>query len=120
MWRTSLISRLAGCALIVLFTLTLAPTGESAAQDKLLDGPRTAGSAGERFDGYAFVRNGASADVRQIVDRVNSERRKIYQDSATREGTSVDAVGRIYARTIRNNAPPGTWFLRENGKLVQK
>ncbi len=120
MWRTSLISRLAGCALIVLFALSLAPTGESAAQDKLLDGPRTAGSVGERFDGYAFVRNGASADVRQIVDRVNSERRKIYRDRATREGTSVGAVGRIYARTIRNNAPPGTWFLRENGKLVQK
>jgi uncharacterized protein YdbL (DUF1318 family) len=55
---------LAGCALIVLFILTLAPTGETAAQEKLLDGPRTAGSVGERFDGYAFVRKGTSEDVR--------------------------------------------------------
>ena len=98
----------------------MAPTGESAAQDKLLDGHRTAGSVGERFDGYAFVRNGASEDVRQIVVRINSERRRIYRDSATREGTSVGAVGRIYARTIRNNAPTGTWFLLENRKLVRK
>ncbi len=87
MRRTSLISRLARCALIVLFILTLTPTGESAAQDKLLDGSRTAGSVGERFDGYAFVRKGASEDVRHIVDRVNSERRKIYQETATREET---------------------------------
>jgi uncharacterized protein YdbL (DUF1318 family) len=56
--------QLAGCALIVLFILTLAPTGETAAQEKLLDGPRTAGSVGERFDGYAFVRKGTSEDVR--------------------------------------------------------
>jgi len=29
-------------------------------------------------------------------------------------------VGRIYAREIVKNVPPGTWILREDGQWVRK
>ncbi len=107
--------RLVALALILLM---VAP-GLAVAQAKLLDGPRASGAVGERFDGFAVVRSGG-ADIQQLVDQVNAERRSVYADVAAKEGTNVDAVGRIYADRIIQSAPGGTWFLDEGGNWRQK
>lgn len=82
-----------------------------------LDQLRASGAVGERYDGYAEALQSGAAGV---VQQVNAKRRQIYQQTADKEGASVDQIGRIYARQIFAKAPPGTKFLRENGSWVTK
>jgi len=40
--------------------------------------------------------------VRAAVDRINAERRRVYEQQARSEGVSLEAVGQIYARQLRS------------------
>lgn len=103
--------------LLVALTLPLA----ALAQGRPLDAPRAAGQVGERFDGFAVVRDTAApAGVRALVDQANAERRMLYQQRATADGATPDAVGKIYAQEILKAAPAGTWFLQESGQWTKK
>ncbi len=82
-----------------------------------LDQLRASGAVGERYDGYAQALQSGAAGV---VQQVNAKRRQIYQQTADKEGASVDQIGRVYARQIFAQAPPGTKFLQENGSWVTK
>ncbi len=83
----------------------------------LLDRLRASGAVGERYDGYAQALQSGAAGV---VQQVNAKRRQIYQQTANREGTSVDRIGRVYAQHIFAKAPPGTKFLQGNGSWIAK
>ena len=82
-----------------------------------LDQLRASGAVGERYDGYAQALQSSAAGV---VQQVNAKRRQIYQQTADKEGASVDQIGRVYARQIFAKAPPGTKFLQENGSWITK
>ncbi len=118
MSTTTPYSRIGRLFSLILLVFLVAPN-LAEAQGKLLDGPRASGAVGERFDGFATVRSGG-ADVQQLVDQVNADRRKVYEGVAAKESSSVDAVGRIYAARIIASAPAGTYFLDENGNWQQK
>lgn len=114
--RFSSLTRRLVLALPLLLVATLA-----LAQSRVLDAPRAAGAVGERFDGYAVVRDaGQAGTLTPLVNQVNAERRKVYTDRATAEKVSVDQIGRIYAAEIFKSAPAGTWFLQESGQWVRK
>jgi uncharacterized protein YdbL (DUF1318 family) len=108
--------------LAVSLALLLAPIGTAAlAQNRTLDAPRAAGAVGERYDGYAVVRDPAqAASLAPVVDQVNAERRKLYTQRAASDGVPIDQIGRIYAGEIVKSAPAGTWFLQESGQWVKK
>ena len=108
--------------LALSLALLFAPIGTVAiAQNRTLDAPRAAGTVGERYDGYAVVRDPAqAASLAPVVDQVNAERRKLYAQRAASDGVPVDQIGRIYAGEIVKSAPPGTWFLQESGQWVKK
>ncbi len=82
-----------------------------------LDQLRASGAVGERYDGYAQALQSSAAGV---VQQVNAKRRQIYQQTADKEGASVDQIGRVYARQIFAKAPPGTKFLQEDGSWIAK
>lgn len=91
------------------------------AQNRVLDGPRASGAVGERYDGYAVVRDRAQAATLQpLVESVNAERRKVYADRAAAERVPADQIGRVYAAEIFRSAPSGTWFLQESGQWTRK
>lgn len=105
----------------LLALLLLLQTGGAIAQIRTLDGPRAAGTVGERYDGYAVVRDPASAaSLDPLVSQINAERRKVYTDRATADHVPADQIGRVYAGEIFKSAPAGTWFLQESGQWVQK
>ncbi len=110
------------CSRRVLLALPLLPLAFVAiAQNRTLDAPRSAGTVGERFDGFAVVRDPALATtLNPTVETVNAERLKVYAQRATAEGVPVDQIGRIYAAEIFRSAPAGTWFLQESGQWVRK
>lgn len=112
----------AGLAIGLLLTaaLVLLPAGDVARADAL-DDARAQGTIGERFDGFAAIRDpSASPGTRRLVEDINAKRRKLYNEVSTREGTTIESVGRIYARQIVGNVPPGTWIMRGNGQWVRK
>jgi uncharacterized protein YdbL (DUF1318 family) len=93
----------------------------AAAQSRVLDGPRAAGTVGERYDGYAVVRDQTqAASLGPLVNQVNAERRQVYAQRAAAEKVSVDQIGRVYAAEILKSAPAGTWFLQESGQWIRK
>ena len=95
-------------------------SGSALAQNRPLDAPRAAGTVGEKYDGFAVLHSpSAPADVKSLVDQANQERAALYKQRAT-DGATPDAVGRIYAKQIFDQAPSGTWFLQESGQWLQK
>ena len=109
---------LVAMALLVLGLLTSFATTPAAAQD--LDQLRASGAIGERYDGYAVVRDSGAGGASQLVQQVNNQRRGIYEQRAASQGVSAEDVGRVYAAQIMQKAPRGTWFLGENGNWRQK
>ena len=113
-------SRLARLSLLVLLVGCLAPLAAPPAAAQSLDELRASGVVGERFDGYAMVREAGASGAKGVVDEVNRKRRQIYEERASAQGVSVEQVGRVYAAQIFQQAPRGTWFLQENGSWRQK
>jgi uncharacterized protein len=115
----SLFSSLTRRALLAL-PLVLLATG-AFAQSRVLDAPRASGAVGERFDGYAVVRDQSQASsLTPLVNQVNAERRQVYAARAQAERVSIDQIARVYAAEIFRSAPAGTWFLQESGQWVRK
>ena len=85
-----------------------------------LDAARAAGMIGEKADGYAVARGSATAAVRSLVSRVNSQRGKIYAKRARQQKISVGAVGKLYAGQIAGKAPKGTWIQSASGAWRRK
>lgn len=93
----------------------------AAAQGKPLDAPRAAGVVGERYDGYAVLRDAnAPQEIKDLVVRVNERRKSYYAKRAAEDKAPVAAVGKIYAQQIINRAPAGTYFLDESGKWTRR
>ncbi len=102
----------------VVLAVTMA-AGPAWAQS--LDDLRASGVVGERFDGFAQVRDtGASQSARSVVNAVNQKRRQIYAKDAAQQGVPAGQVGRVYAKQIMQKAPKGTWFLGESERWTRK
>ena len=108
---------LLGLAALPLLVLAERAAAQSA---KLLDAPRIAGLVGERYDGYAVARGKVTTEIAGLIDRVNAERRAVYETRAAADKAPIDAVQQIYAQQIRQSAPVGTWFLSADGQWTQK
>ena len=102
----------------VILAVTMA-AGPAWAQS--LNELRARGVVGERFDGFAQVRDaGASQSARSVVNAVNQKRRQIYAKDAAQQGVPAGQVGRVYAKQIMQKAPKGTWFLGESERWTRK
>jgi uncharacterized protein YdbL (DUF1318 family) len=112
--------RRACLAAITLLLFLLAGFSPAEAAKRPLDPPRAQGIVGERFDGFAVLRKKATSAVKKLVDQTNKQRRSVYQKRAKATKTTIQAVGRIYAKEIMKNAPRGTWFQHESGKWSKK
>lgn len=85
-----------------------------------LEDAKAAGLVGEQPDGYlGTVPANPPADITAMVNDINAKRRVAYQDIATKNNTSIEAVGQLTAQKLYNEARPGT-YLMLNGRWVQK
>lgn len=86
-----------------------------------LDEARAKGLVGERPDGYvAPVVPDPPPEVRELVERVNAERRRVYGELARREGVPVEVVAAITAKKIIERLPPGAYWMDEKGQWHRK
>ncbi len=89
-----------------------------------LDEARARGLVGETANGLLVPMNtgrGISAPtVRQLVDKVNRQRRQTYDNIARKRGTSVGAVQAIAADRLRGRLPQGAFYQNQQGRWVRK
>jgi len=93
-----------------------------AAHADALDDARAAGLVGERPDGYvAAVNPSPTADVQKLVDDINAQRRKIYEQLAGEKGVPAEEIGALAAeKTISQKLKPGMYYMNSAGQWVQK
>ena len=114
-------TRFALFGLLALVLSAFAATAPARADDAQLNSLRAQGVIAERFDGYVMVKdNSTGATAQSVVDRVNAERRAIYEARAKAQGVTASEVGQVYAGQIIQKAPKGTWFLAADGSWTQK
>jgi len=114
-------TRFALFGLLALLLSAFAASAPARADDAQLNSLRAQGVIAERFDGYVMVKdNSTGATAQSVVDRVNAERRAIYEARAKAQGVTANEVGQVYAGQIIQKAPKGTWFLAADGSWTQK
>jgi len=105
-------------ALALVFLAGLLPATANA---QSLDALRSAGTVGERYDGYLVLRDGgASGAVKSTVANTNAQRKALYEKRAKEEKVPLAAIGKIYAQQIMQKAPKGTYYLNESGQWTRK
>jgi uncharacterized protein YdbL (DUF1318 family) len=86
-----------------------------------LDQAKAAGLVGERIDGYlGLVDPNAPADVRAMVDKINTERQAKYKQIADKQGAPVAAVAQIAGTKLIERTPKGEYILGANGQWRKK
>jgi uncharacterized protein YdbL (DUF1318 family) len=79
------------------------------------------GLVGERPDGLvALVGDGASQDIRELVDEVNAERMEEYRQIASDTDAPLEAVQARAGRQIIERLPAGQYFMDVGGRWRQK
>lgn len=82
-------------------------------RDEIIDW-QSRGILGENADGFVeiYSRQGLSStelDILQtLVSNENADRQTIYENLAQKQGTSAQAVGKVYSIKLQKNAPAGT------------
>lgn len=79
------------------------------------------GLIGEQSDGYVgFVVSSVGADVRALVEEVNSERRSRYQQIARENGITLQQVAAVAAERAAQATQSGHFIQNANGQWVRK
>jgi len=109
-----------GKCTMLLVTLLLAG-GMAHAQEMTLDEAKSAGLVGEGRDGYlGLVQQDVPAEVRELVQRVNRERRQRYEQIARENDIAVRDVARLaYARAVEATQS-GHFVQDDRGNWVRK
>ena len=118
-WKTWLKTSPIAVLLTVLMLCVAWPGGAFADS---LDDARAAGLVGERPDGYVdYVTPNPTPDLRKLVDSINAQRRKVYEQLAGEKGVPAEEVGALAAeKTISPRLKPGWYYLNSSGQWVKK
>ena len=108
----------------LLLLAALIAAAPSDAQTPVVNAARTAGSVGERYEGYLGISGAASAAVRSQVATINIRRRSLYSNLAASKGVSPQDVGvaagcQLLARVSVGETymgPDGQWRRRAPGQ----
>lgn len=107
-------------ALALALGIGLATPAPSHAQASL-EAAKQSGLIGERSDGLVgFVTGTVPADVRAMVDQVNAQRMRRYNQVAQTNGTPVDSVQAVAGRQLIDRTPAGQYVLSASGQWVRK
>ena len=72
-----------------------------------LDEAKAVGWVGEKSNGYLRAVNPSNTKVQALIEDINQKRRQAYEDIATRNHTSVQAVEILAGEKAIQNTKPG-------------
>lgn len=84
-----------------------------------IDRLKLAEAIGENNRGYLEVRK-PEGDAAAVADAENRDRAIVFAETASRTGSTADAVGRAFAKQVAAASAPGVWIQREDGTWVKK
>lgn len=84
-----------------------------------IDQLKLAEAVGENNRGFLEVRK-PEGNASAVVDAENKDRATVFNDTASRAGSSPDAVGRAFAKQVAAASAPGVWIQREDGTWQKK
>lgn len=84
-----------------------------------LDQLKIAGNVGENNRGFLEVRK-AAGNAAAVVAAENKDRTDVFSDTASRTGSTSDAVGRTFAKQIAGASAAGVWIQGPDGEWRQK
>ena len=109
--------RAVALAVAAALALLVAP----AAYGDTLDDAKAAGYVGERIDGMlGLARSDAPADVKALVQSVNTKRREGYASIAKKNGTAPEAVAALAGKKLIAETRPGNYVQNAGGQWVKK
>jgi|SRR5688572_12779377 len=86
-----------------------------------LNEAKAQGLVGERVDGFVgVVVADPPADVRQLVEQVNRQRREKYNEVAQQRGVPLDAVAKITGEKQMERTPAGQYVAGADGQWRRK
>jgi len=110
-------SAFAALALVLLATPALA---DLAADKATVDAAKAAGTVGEQADGYLGIVSGADGTITAAVNEINSGRRQVYTQTATKSGVTPDAAGQATGAQLIAKVPAGQFFKPLGGAWTKK
>lgn len=82
---------------------------------------RASGQAGEQWNGYLGLLEGASPDVRARVNAVNIRRRAYYTDLATKRGVQIrEVAATMGCELLATSVLPGQYYQLPDGVWRQR
>jgi uncharacterized protein len=106
--------------LVLALGIGLATSAPSHAQASL-EAAKQSGLIGERPDGLVgFVTGTVSTDVRAMVDQINAQRMRRYNQVAQTNGAPIDNVQAVAGRQLMDRTPAGQYVLSPSGQWVRK
>ena len=86
-----------------------------------LNEAKAEGLVGEKIDGFVgTVVADPSAEVRELVEQVNRQRRQKYDEVAKGRGVPLDAVAKITGEKQLERTPAGQYVAGADGRWRQK
>jgi uncharacterized protein len=81
---------------------------------------REKGDVGETYRGYVEAVEDVSSELEELIAAENADRRALYGIIAEDAGTTAEAVGRINAKRILDDADGELYYKTQEGVWVQK
>ncbi len=104
--------------LAVSFTMIVAGAGSAWSAD--IRTSKAAGQIGEQPNGYLGVVSAAPGDVQALVRDINQKRKAVYQNIASKNGTSLQAVEQMAGKKTINKTPSGQFVRSPSGAWQRK
>ena len=102
----------------ILFGLLLTASTAFAADLKTV---KEQGLVGEQNNGYlGFVKSDAPADVKALVNDINSKRKAQFAQIATKNGITEAEAAKVFAREAAGRTQPGNYIQNAAGGWVKK
>jgi len=111
--------RLLSIAVLGMAALAI-PLNVAHAQEDLA-AAKSAGLIGERPDGLVgYVADAVPADVRSLVERINAERKRRYEEIANSTGQSLAEVQAVAGDRLVSATPNGLYVMNAAGRWIKK
>jgi len=104
--------------LLVSFTMMASGAGNAYSAD--LGSAKAAGLIGEQLNGYLGVVAAAPGDVQALVAKINQKRKALYQQIASKNATSLQAVEAMAGKKTTAKTPHGQFIRSASGQWVRK
>ncbi|SEG33365.1 YdbL family protein [Marinobacterium lutimaris] len=86
-----------------------------------LDEAKQQGLIGEQSSGYlGIVSNNASAEVKSLVQDINSQRKALYGEKAKKAGVEIQIMELRTGERLLDRAAPGEYVRTPDGRWVRK